>query len=91
MRRYSQRGGYDNYGGTQYGQPNIKQYESFFNPVTIEFVQQQLDKRQDRYDGTPLNGCIFKTELFHHQSIHRVCNGIEVSSRHGRFCHGRQQ
>lgn len=57
MRRgygYPARGYRSNY---QYNQPNIQDYESFFNPVPIDFLQEQLGKRQDRYD-TALAGTL---------------------------------
>lgn len=34
----------------RYAQPVRQQYESFFNPIPIEFVQEQLMQRQNRYD-----------------------------------------
>jgi hypothetical protein len=40
------RGGY-NY---RYGRPEVADYESFFNPIPIEFLQQQLGQRQDKFD-----------------------------------------
>jgi hypothetical protein len=49
-RRYpaggSYRGQYNNY----QQQPSIQQYESFFNPIPIEFLQEQLGRRQGQYD-----------------------------------------
>ena len=51
-RGYPQRGGYgggyqSNY---QYQQPAAAQYESFFNPIPIDFLQQNLQQHQGRYD-----------------------------------------
>jgi hypothetical protein len=34
----------------RYNEPSIAQYESFFNPIPLEFVQQQFDRRQGAYD-----------------------------------------
>lgn len=34
----------------RYDEPSISQYESFFNPIPLEFVQQQFDRRQGAYD-----------------------------------------
>jgi hypothetical protein len=45
-RRNRQYQGYD-YG---YNQPSISQYESFFNPIPIEFLQQNLAEKQQKYD-----------------------------------------
>lgn len=45
-RRTSQRQSYNyNYSG-----PTTSQYESFFEPIPLEFVQQQFDRRQGKYD-----------------------------------------
>ena len=48
-RGYPQRGGsyQSNY---QYQQPTASQYESFFNPIPIDFLQQNLQQHQGRYD-----------------------------------------
>jgi hypothetical protein len=34
----------------RYSEPSISQYESFFNPIPLEFVQQQFERRQKAYD-----------------------------------------
>lgn len=34
----------------RYNEPTISQYESFFNPIPLEFVQEQFDRRQGAYD-----------------------------------------
>ena len=34
-----------------YQRPTVRQYESFFNPVPIEFIQEQLRGRQQQYDA----------------------------------------
>lgn len=34
----------------RYDEPSISQYESFFNPIPLEFIQQQFDRRQGAYD-----------------------------------------
>jgi len=56
MQRYNQQGyGGQRYGG-RYGQnigyrgPTIQQRESFFNPIPLDFIQGQFDKRQGAYD-----------------------------------------
>ncbi len=48
-RGYPQRGGgyQSNY---QYQQPATAQYESFFNPIPIDFLQQNLQQHQGRFD-----------------------------------------
>lgn len=34
----------------RYNEPSIPQYESFFNPIPLEFVQQNLQQHQQKYD-----------------------------------------
>ena len=34
----------------QYQQPNVQQYQSFFDPIPLEFLQDQLGQRQGKYD-----------------------------------------
>lgn len=54
QRGYPRRGGYGGYGGYQsnyqYQQPAVSQYESFFNPIPIDFLQQNLQQKQGQYD-----------------------------------------
>ena len=33
-----------------FNQPNVREYESFFNPIPMEFLQQNLADRQEKYD-----------------------------------------
>jgi len=34
----------------RYNEPSVGQYESFFNPIPLEFVQQNLQQHQGKYD-----------------------------------------
>lgn len=34
----------------RYNQPSIPQYESFFDPIPLEFLQRNLEKYQEKYD-----------------------------------------
>jgi len=34
----------------RYNEPSVSQYESFFNPIPLEFVQQNLQQHQQKYD-----------------------------------------
>jgi len=45
-RRNRQYQGYDR----GYSQPTVREYESFFNPIPMEFLQQNLAERQQKYD-----------------------------------------
>jgi hypothetical protein len=40
-----------------YSQPTATQYQSFFNPIPVEFLQRNLDERQGAYD-TAFSGAI---------------------------------
>lgn len=57
---------YPSYGTTgmyRYNQPTMRQYESFFNPIPIDFLQQELGKRQGRYDAAFAGALAAKDEL----------------------------
>jgi len=43
------RGGYSS-GMYRYNEPSVAQYESFFNPIPLDFVQQNLQQHQQKYD-----------------------------------------
>jgi len=59
--------GYGNSSGRrpnyQFAQPNIEQYESFFNPVPIDFLQQQVGQRQQGYNAAFAGTLAAKDEL----------------------------
>jgi len=44
------RGGYGGRSSYQYQQPATAQYESFFNPIPIEFLQENLQQHQGQFD-----------------------------------------
>ncbi len=57
---------YPKYGYTnayRYNQPTMSQYQSFFDPIPIEFLQQELDKRQGRYDAAYAGSLAARDEL----------------------------
>ena len=49
-------GGFERGGGRayrsnyQYQQPQAFQYESFFDPIPLDFLERQLGKKQEQYD-----------------------------------------
>ena len=43
-------GGYGGYNSQQPRQSAAFEYESFFNPIPLDFVQEELGRRQDRFD-----------------------------------------
>lgn len=50
-------------GAYRYNAPTIGQYESFFNPIPIDFIQSELDKRQNRYDAAYAGSLAARDEL----------------------------
>jgi hypothetical protein len=51
----------------RYAQPSINQYESFFNPVPLDFLQEELGRRQDRFDTSYAGALGAKDELAQRQ------------------------
>jgi hypothetical protein len=47
----------------RYNAPSMSQYESFFNPIPIDFLQQELGKRQGRYDAAYAGSLAAQDEL----------------------------
>ena len=64
-RRYPAGGSYS--GSYGYNQPTVSQYESFFNPIPIEFLQEQLRGRQAEYDMAYANALADKDALAQQQ------------------------
>jgi hypothetical protein len=67
-RGQSQQRGGGGYGGYRYQQATPSQYESFFNPVPIEFMQERIERRQGAYD-TAFAGILESKEKFLQEQV----------------------